>query len=551
MAVTLALPLALFGYAAWLSWLATHSAADREISRTLDVAYEHALKVFETIDLSLTETEEAVRGLSDLEIAANLARIHRRMNRLADALPQIKSLWLFDRTGRPLVNSIETVQPDLDFSDRDYFKIPALGQEDSLFVGRVLLPRPPYTGAPFFSVSRRRSGDEFTGVVQASVLPEYFETFYARIAQQDGLFFALGLTDGNVIARHPRLDISAKVDSKGAAGRQVRTNPSGGMLTAETTADGIERRLAYRRLETYPVYVAAGLSTSSIAGRWHADLVSYVVIGLPLTAIVFGLLYFALRRSEDLYAEGERRRQAEEHLRQGQKLEALGHLTGGVAHDFNNLLTVIGSSAELLSVRDLPEERRLRYASAISETVRRASILTDRLLAFARRQPLTPSLFNVAANLDSIGAIVRTLCGPRIETTMSFPTDPVMVRVDASQFETAVINLAANARDAMSGAGKLDIAVSEIAADDRLPLEFRDGRRYARIAVRDSGSGIDPENLAHIFEPFFTTKDPGKGTGLGLSQVFGFARQAEGHVAADSQLGSGSTFFVYLPVAQV
>lgn len=548
MAAAIALPVTLFAIASWLDWNATSAAADREILRTLDVAHEHALKVFETVDLSLTETEEVVRGMSDDEIAIDQGQIHRRLGRLADALPQIKSLWLFDPQGRALVNSVDPAPTVVDFSDRDYFRVHVARPDISPFVGPVLIPRAPFAGAPFFSVSRRRTADGFIGVVQASVLPDYFEKFYERIAQDAGMFFALGLTDGNIIARFPSAKAPIRIDPTQPAAKKIARRPSSGILTSVTPSDGIERRMAYRRMDPYPIYVAAGLSTEAIADRWRAAAINHILIGVPLTAIVFGLLAMALRRTEQLYVEAAKRREAEDHLHRGQRLEAMGHMTSGVAHDFNNLLTVVGASAEMLGKMDLSPERRQRYVAAISDTVRRATVLTDRLLRFSRSRRGDASVIDVGACLTSVSDIVRTLCGYRIEVVIKPAATALRVCADESQFETAIINLAANARDAMSGVGRLHIAVIEMGSGTFYPPSLDVGRSYARISVGDTGSGIEAHDIDHIFEPFFTTKDAGKGTGLGLSQVSGFAREAGGDVSVESLIGEGSTFHLYLPL---
>src|SRR5581483_10914857 len=243
------------------------------------------------------------------------------------------------------------------------------------------------------------------------------------------------------------------------------------------------------------------------------------------------------------------RRQAEEVLRQAQKMEAVGQLTGGVAHDFNNLLTIIRSATDFLRRRELPEERRRRYVDAISETVERASKLTAQLLAFARRQPLKPEVFDVGAQVDKVVQLIRPLVGGRIEISVAIEAPGCFTIADVAQFETALINLAINARDAMNDEGRLTMAVMRA---DRLPsLRGQPARsgEFVAIDVADTGAGIAPENLDKIFEPFFTTKEVGKGTGLGLSQAFGFARQSGGDIAVKSTLRRGATFTIYLPQA--
>ncbi|WLI09463.1 response regulator [Pseudomonas sp. FP597] len=239
--------------------------------------------------------------------------------------------------------------------------------------------------------------------------------------------------------------------------------------------------------------------------------------------------------------------QAEAALRQSQKLEAIGQLTGGVAHDFNNLLTIIRSSVDFLRQPGLPEERRQRYMSAVSDTVERASKLTSQLLAFARRQPLNPEVFDVGQRVQNIGEMLESVTGARIRVLVELSPHACFARVDSSQFETALINIALNARDAMGGQGTLTLRV---AGEQPLPgIRGDAGSRQPHIAISlaDTGSGITPETAERIFEPFFTTKAVGKGTGLGLSQVFGFAKQSGGNIDVASTLGQGSVFTLYLP----
>jgi signal transduction histidine kinase/CheY-like chemotaxis protein len=244
------------------------------------------------------------------------------------------------------------------------------------------------------------------------------------------------------------------------------------------------------------------------------------------------------------------RRRGEEALRQSQKMEAIGQLTGGVAHDFNNLLTIIRSATDFLRRRDLPEERRRRYVDAISETVERASNLTAQLLAFARRQPLKPQIFNVGTQVESVAQLVRPLVGGLIHIEVEVHDPDCFTIADIAQFETAMINLAINARDAMNDEGRLTISVRKVQGIPSLRAQSARGGAFVAISIADTGTGIAPENLDAIFEPFFTTKEVGKGTGLGLSQAFGFAKQSEGDIAVASTLGEGATFTIYLPQAE-
>ncbi|MBR0871814.1 response regulator [Bradyrhizobium tropiciagri] len=554
MAASLALPLALFVFAAGMSWVSIDEAADRDIERTLDVAHEHALKVFETIDRSLSEIAEIVRDMPDAKIAAREQNLHQRLKQLASTLPQVKSVWIFDAKGHAVVNSLVAPAPTIDFSDRDYFRM-HVDRDIGTFIGEVLTPRPPYQGARFFGVGRRRNNADgsFAGVIQASVLPEYFENFYARVGREPGSFLALIRTDGSVLAHFPPVDHDVRFEPSGPLGQHLVANPLSGTMTIKSPADGVERRMRYQRLAEYPVYVSAGLETSAIRSRWITTMAQHLIFGIPATALLFGLLAFAFRRTQRLHEEARRREEAEEALRHGQRLEALGQLTGGVAHDFNNLLTVIRASVDMLRRQDLPEARRLRYIEAISDTVGRAAKLTGQLLAFARRQSLKPEVFDVCQNVRTLSEMLTTLIGSRIEITAQVPDEACLVNADAGQFETAVINMAVNARDAMDGVGKLTITVRRTnglpSASGLAPAtpDAASPLGHVAVSVTDTGIGIPPDMLGRIFEPFFTTKEVGQGTGLGLSQVFGFARQSGGEVNVASEVGKGATFTLYLP----
>ena len=261
---------------------------------------------------------------------------------------------------------------------------------------------------------------------------------------------------------------------------------------------------------------------------------------------IIGAFHHAKDISDRLRAEAALR-SAEDALRQSQKMEAVGQLTGGVAHDFNNLLTIVKSAIEMLKLPGQKEERRGKYVNAIDEAVGRASKLTQQLLAFARRQTLKPEAFDTVANIQRMGEMMQTLVGSRVEIVCDFPDSALCVKADPNQFDTALVNMAVNARDAMLEAGRLAIEVRET---DRIPpLREKDAVPGAFVAVSivDTGIGIPLADRERIFEPFYTTKTVGKGTGLGLSQVFGFARQSGGDIQVESEPGAGSRFTLYLP----
>lgn len=235
-----------------------------------------------------------------------------------------------------------------------------------------------------------------------------------------------------------------------------------------------------------------------------------------------------------------------ESVHQAQKLEALGRLTGSVAHDFNNMLSVIRTAAEMLGSGMQLQHDTAHYVNMITDASERAARLTDQLLTFARQRPLRLEVFNPADRVQSMLQVMQTSLGSRHELLLDLAPDLGTIESDTSQFDTALLNLVINARDAMDEGGTVSISGVNVRAAFNEGDELRD---WVAITVRDTGSGIDPEVLPKIFEPFFTTKDVSKGTGLGLSQVYGFVRQSGGDIKVESQRNKGTAFTLYLPLA--
>src|SRR6516162_1730393 len=243
------------------------------------------------------------------------------------------------------------------------------------------------------------------------------------------------------------------------------------------------------------------------------------------------------------------REQAQTALVQAQKMEAVGQLTGGIAHDFNNLLTAASGSLELLETR-ISDERSQRLLEIARRAMSRGASLTGSLLAFARKQRLEPVLADVNAIIIDITDLLRRSIGPTVEVRHSLASAPWPILIDTGQIETAILNVAINARDAMPPGGVLLIETRNIpAGGDDMPEEVVD-RDCVLVSMADTGTGMSPEVIAHAFEPFFTTKEIGKGTGLGLSTVFGVVRQSGGAVRIRSRVGEGTTVEIYLPRAK-
>jgi signal transduction histidine kinase len=272
-----------------------------------------------------------------------------------------------------------------------------------------------------------------------------------------------------------------------------------------------------------------------------------------LTATRSAAMQFSVDRMKELVEEKDRllhqKDASELQLRQAQKMEAVGQLTGGVAHDLNNILTVIVGASEVLleAVADRPEI--LALAKMIDAAAARGGDLTQRLLAFARKQPLQPCEVDVNSLVIEAAKLLRPTLGAHIQVVTKLAGDTWLSLIDPSHLNHAILNLALNARDAMPEGGKLTIEICNVVLDDSdvsLHGEIVAGS-YVMVVVTDSGHGIPAEILEHVFEPFFTTKDVGKGSGLGLSMVYGFVKQSNGHISISSDVGHGTTVRIYLP----
>ncbi len=240
---------------------------------------------------------------------------------------------------------------------------------------------------------------------------------------------------------------------------------------------------------------------------------------------------------------------AEERIRQAEKMQAIGQLTGGVAHDFNNILTVITGTIEILASAVEKEPQLAAITRMIDEAAARGADLTQHLLAFARRQPLQPREIDVNTLIMDTAKLLRPTLGEQIEIEAMFEDEACLATVDPNQLTTAILNLALNSRDAMPNGGKLILETGWAYLDENyagLHDDVRPGR-YALIAVSDTGSGIPASIIDRVFDPFFTSKGLGKGTGLGLSMVYGLVKQSAGHIKIYSEEGHGTTIKIYLP----
>ncbi|WP_407526707.1 ATP-binding protein [Methylobacterium oryzisoli] len=557
-AAALCLPLLVFATGAWISYRSHWREAENRLARTLDMVREHAIKVFETADLVAMQADQDLGEASDDEIRARAGALQRSFAHLDGRLPQISTIWVLGADGRPLVASAEAAPRDRDFSARAFFRVHRdhAWPPGRAYVGEL---RPGDAGGAAFQVSVARSGPGFRGVIATAVDPDYFQAFYAQVRAGELDTVALLRADGAILARAPASEPAVRRVPAGSGFlTSVAAAQDRGFYLTRSAVDGRDRLYAYRSLPDLPVYVTAGIDRATVLAEWRESMANHLVFGLPATASLVTLTLLALRRTRreaealvQLRGEILRREASEEQLRQAQKMDAVGRLTGGLAHDFNNLLTIVLGSLELLQRRlTQGDARQHRLLDNAIGGAQRAAALTQRLLAFARRQPLDPKPLDANALVSGMAGLLRQTLGEgvRLETVLAGGLWRTFA--DPNQLESALLNLAVNARDALpESGGRLTIETANAHLDEAYAAARTEvaAGQYVLVAVTDNGTGMTPEVAARAFEPFFTTKEQGRGTGLGLSQVYGFVRQSGGHVAVYSEPGQGTTVKIYLP----
>jgi signal transduction histidine kinase len=545
---SIAIPVAIFIYASGVAYRDAFVRADEQLEGRLDIIAEYASRIFQSVDLTFTSVDTLVDDLSDDAIRASEQSLHLKLSKLEKSLLAVDGILIVDKGGHTLVSSaIYPIPASVGVSDRDYY-LAQVERDAGTYVGAVLRPR--VRKDAFFGVSRRRPlrNGEFSGIVMVSVVPRVFLDFFTQLARNTGANFSIVRRDGVILARYPEPpgDISRFGPGSGFI-HSVAVNPDGGIVTS-MSVDGFERRIGFRRLGYSDLYVSAGLPTRAINSEWLRTMATHLIFGLPATAFLFVLVLLTMRRTQAFYAEADRRELAEQALRQSQKMEAVGQLTGGVAHDFNNLLTIIIGNLGIAK-RGVVEARAERALDNALVGAERAAQLTQRLLAFSRRQPLNPRVIDINKLITSISDLLARTLGENVELETISGAGLWKAEVDASELESTLLNLALNARDAMPQGGKLTIETSNAYLDDEYCRQHDDvvPGQYILVAITDNGGGMSAETIDRAFEPFFTTKEAGKGTGLGLSQVYGFMKQSGGHVKIYSEPGEGTTIKLYLP----
>jgi signal transduction histidine kinase len=556
----LALPILLFIGASWISYRDTQEQSEERIERTLELLYTNVRTTFETEYLVVANVKALLEDYPDAVIRANEGKVHDRLRRLVDGLPQVEDVWVMDEAGQPLVTAkVFPLPPGLGFADRAYYSAHRGGAQRVVsepMRGRLK------TNVEFFQYSERRQKPDgsFNGVIAVSMSPSYFTDQFAKASDAKNYVAALVRADGYLLARYPGVPGTEKLDPRAGFMQAIATQPEQGKYYTERSGiDGIERLFMYRRLPDLPVYVVFGFASEQIRAEWRGRMASHLIFGVPATLGLFFLALVASRRAmqesaalERLREEQLRRQAAEESLQQSQKLNAIGQLTAGIAHDFNNLLTGIGGALEMIARRVRPTSAEVeRFIELARSGVTRAATLTQRLLAFSRQQPLQIEAIDANRLVAGMSELLRRTLGEKVRIETVLAGGLWRATADVAQLESAILNLAINGRDAMPDGGTVTIETANAHLDDAYAaanVEVAPGQ-YVLIAVSDTGVGMSQETIARSFEPFFTTKQRGQGTGLGLSMTFGYVKQVGGHLKIYSEVGHGTTVKLYLPRA--
>ena len=440
-------------------------------------------------------------------------------------------------------NMVTTSLPDqgkLNLSDREHFRVHLDPDALQPFISKPLIGRG--SGKPTIQISRRieRPDGGFAGVGVVSLDPAYFNHFFASIDLGPNSLIYLTGRDGVLRARASRKGPNIAVGKDFSDNPLTRTllSAAQGTYRARSDVDGIERIYGFSADSEYPVIVATGMAIEDIVAARSPEEYFHYVLGAVLSVVILLGIYWAIRQ---LSARIERER----HLQQSQRLGAIGQLTAGIAHDFNNILTAIkGSVGRARTAKS--EGGRSALLDIIEQAAQKGEHVVSNLLAYTRQQPLRPQPINVNEVVQNVVELLQAGLDSEwaVRCELALRLAPVMA--DGSQIETALLNLAINARDAMSAGGPIVFTTRLVEAGDAdSPHDLAKGR-YVAISVQDTGSGMPREVAAKAFDPFFTTK--AQGTGLGLSQVYGMTKQLGGTATIDTRERVGTTVTLYLPV---
>jgi signal transduction histidine kinase len=550
LAVSIVFPLICLAGYGYFDYQRRIADSDDMIERLARVAEEQAVKVLDLNQQMSSRIVELLGNEDETQIRAREAMLHDRLREIGGDFPQVSSIYLLGAKGDLLVSSRVFPAPAI-----------SIGQREDFLSAKAMRPQ-QYFSLPMFgplsqtnvfttATGRSDADGRFLGVVSVALRNEYFSRFYRELTNGDSSL-AMGLyrQDGNLLVRYPPWPAGAKPTPQSKFTQALRDKQLFGHVRLNSTVDGVERLLAFRRVGDYPLYVMSAYATSSIGAAWRQHFILIAALTAVPCLAIWLLVLYSLRQLEGERRAWERwqgevamRLSAEASSRQLQRMGALGNLVANVAHDFNNLLMVVSANTELARLKRFNQVEK--EVLAVERATATAESLTRRLLSVARKQPLKQEPLDLATWLPAAAPLIDATLGDNVELALNMVDSVWQVLADPTDLEYAIMNLAVNARDAMPRGGRFVIRCQNnrlVGSDTLLP----DGE-YVLIACSDDGEGMPEAVARRAFEPLFTTKLRGSGTGLGLAQVLSMCEQAGGTAKIESVPGSGTTVRLYLP----
>lgn len=540
----------LFGVAFWICiavltayWLARERSQALDYARhssaaTVALLEQHTVNTFHAVDLALEDTADRIAAGPAL--ARHDAPTREAMRLHLRNMPYVRALFVIGPNGFIQHDTDYPTTPDVTLADRDYFK--AYLADPKLATG-MSMPLQSRSGTGWFVAVTRRVGaaEDFRGVAAAAIQLRYFTDLYTRIGLDEGQRISLYHRTGRLMAQFPPDDsrVGKVFADYPLFNVHLPRSESGTYLTTGPPFN-VDRIASYRAVKGQPLVVVQSHETAAVLAPWRRTVYG-AAIGLSILLVLTAI---AVRMR--IKADAERRR-ARERIAQGEKLEALGRLTGGIAHDFANVLGIIGNNLELIARLPHGTDDKMKQAVRVG---RRAVIsgtrLTRELMSFARQRELQLSPANLSEAVAQMRPILEQAAGSRTTIETSLAADLRQCEVDYTHLQVTLINLVLNARDAMGGAGQVLVRTYNVERATATELGLQASRPWVGLSVVDHGAGMTEEVRKQALEPFFTTKGD-KGTGLGLSQVYGFMKQLGGELNIESRPRLGTEVNLFFP----
>jgi len=501
----------------------------------------HTESAFDSVDLVLAGVVDAYRALQPQPNDRRFLALLR--DRLRD-LPSVRAIFIVGVDGYIVNDSDSPNTPGTSLGDRDYFRRylddPSLDHEIS----------PPVysrSGMGWFNAVTRRIviDGRFAGVAVAAVMPTHFEALYRSMELGPGQTIELFYQDLTRVARYPADD--SKIGRRASRTEVFGAGGASGGTGTIVTREGLfhARMTSWRRLTDAPFLVKLTQEPPSLLDAWRAQVLGAALAMAALTALLVALVVQVHRKRQIAT-------RARERIAQSERLEAVGQLTGGIAHDFANLLGIVRTNLAIIERLHSPDVRVRKALETAERAVGNARRLIDQLLLFARRGSLDVRPIDPNEALRRHLELLRQASGRQARVELVLDEKAPWCLADESQFVAAMVNLVANARDAIDdslGRGSITVQTGRVPRAQAAEWGLDALRSLVRVSVVDSGSGIDEKVLAHVFEPFFTTKG-NEGTGLGLAQVYGFVNQLGGEVRIESARGKGTAVHLFFPAVE-